>query len=679
MFRFVSATAQQAARIVRTADELEPEWLAQALGSGPLEGFATEQIGTGQMSESHRVTLRYREAARAGPASVVLKLASADQSSRSTGVGLGIYEREVRFYQELAPRLHGPLAGCHLALYDSASGWFTLLLEDVTPALAGDQIAGCSREQARTVLLELARLQAPVLEERSLAQREWLNSESGVNGALVAQLLPAFLARYGERVSPEHASLCKRFAPHVDAWLARRRPPLGLVHGDFRLDNLLFGQPGSPRPVTAVDWQTVGWGGAMADAAYFVAGGLSPEERRACERELFAEYHEALCRAGMRNFSLEHCWREYRHAAFGGVLMAIVASMLVQRTERGDEMFVAMLARHSQQALDLESESLLDDGAAVAPPPRPRASDEHPHAPGPEQLWNESWYFDAVLPDESLGVYVRLGLYPNLGVSWYTAFVCGPDRPTVAVVDLSAPPPGADGLALRTPQLRAEQRCTEALARYDLTLSATGRAHPDAAGLLRGSAGEPLPVELELAWQTAGTPYEYRLATRYEIPCLVNGQIRIGEQTFAVAGASGQRDHSWGVRDWWSMDWVWSALHLQDGTHVHAVQLRLPGAAPLAVGYVQGPRAELVELHGVLASERVDERGLISAARLELEPGGLALEIEPLAFGPLRLISPDGRISHFPRAMCRVRAADGRSGVGWMEWNLNQREPRGAG
>ena len=55
--------------------------------------------------------------------------------------------------------------------------------------------------------------------------------------------------------------------------------------------------------------------------------------------------------------------------------------------------------------------------------------------------------------------------------------------------------------------------------------------------------------------------------------------------------------------------------------------------------------------------------------------GPVMLEVEPLAFAPLRLISPDGRVSHFPRAMCRLRCADGRGGLGWLEWNLNQPRP----
>jgi hypothetical protein len=680
VFAYVSTAPKRGLRIIQTVKELDGPWLQAALGTGPIASFAVAEIGTGQMSESHRLSLAYADRERAGPATAVLKLASADSSSRATGVGLGIYAREIRFYRELAPRIGGPLAACYVAGHDEAEGWFTLLLEDVAPASAGDQIAGCSVEQARLAMRGLARLHAPVLEDEELAASEWLNRPSPVSHALLSQLLPAFFDRYGERIAPEHRALCERFLPSVEPWLGARRPPLGLVHGDFRLDNLLFGRPDSPRALTVVDWQTVGWGGAMADAAYFLGGGLDAELRRACERELFEEYHDTLCAHGMHGFPVEDCWREYRRHAFGGVLMAIVASMLVQRTERGDEMFMAMLARHSQQALDLDSEALLEDTDAprARPAPlRPAADDEDSHSPGSEQLWNESWYFDAIARDGSLGAYVRIGLYPNLDACWYTALVCRPGRPTIAAVDFAAPLPAADGLELRTPELHAEHRCAEPLERFAVALRASAQAYEDPAALLRGERGSPAPLALELTWETAGVPYSYRLTTRYEIPCLVAGEIRLGDQVLELAGALGQRDHSWGVRDWWSMDWVWSALHLDDGTRLHAVELRLPNAPPLGAGYVQSANRELVELERVSASEQVGADGLIVCAQLTLDPPGLQLDIEPLAFGPLRLLSPDGRVAHFPRAMCRVRCRDGRSGVGWVEWNLNQAGARG--
>src|ERR1700709_281494 len=51
--------------------------------------------------------------------------------------------------------------------------------------------------------------------------------------------------------------------------------------------------------------------------------------------------------------------------------------------------------------------------------PELSASDEGRHPAGPEDLWGESWYLDWAAADASYGGYVRLGLYPNLGLSWW--------------------------------------------------------------------------------------------------------------------------------------------------------------------------------------------------------------------------------------------------------------------
>ena len=68
------------------------------------------------MSDSYRITLDYA-AGGIGPASVVGKFASADPTSRASGTQLGIYEREVRFYQEIAPHLgpDAPAPRCYVS------------------------------------------------------------------------------------------------------------------------------------------------------------------------------------------------------------------------------------------------------------------------------------------------------------------------------------------------------------------------------------------------------------------------------------------------------------------------------------------------------------------------------------------------------------------------------------
>jgi Phosphotransferase enzyme family len=655
--------------VLRTSDDLTARWLEEALGTSGVAGFGVEQIGTGQMSRNYRVTIDYNGAGD-GPETVVLKTASPDENSRSSGVGFGIYEREVRFYRELAPRIGGPLAECHAAAFDPDGGWFTLLLEDAAPAVQGDQIAGCDVEHARLAVRELARLHAPVFGDPELGATTWLNQANPLNQALMTPLLDAFLERYAERISSEHQEVCRRFVASLDGWDADRRPPLGLVHGDYRLDNMLFGTAEAPRRLTVVDWQTVSWGEAMTDVAYFLGGSLSIEDRRAAEEELVREYFEQLEAHGVRGLSWEACWLGYRRRSFLGVLMSVGPAMVVERTPRGDDMFMVSVARYAQQALDLDAFELLPAPGSGRPAPlRPAPEDEHPHGPGSDQLWNESWYFDTVADDGRTGAYVRLGLYPNLEVSWITAMVCGPGRPTVAVVDFEAPLPADEDLSVAAENARIELICEAALERYRVRLAAQGQEHSDASALLRGEHGTPVDVEFVLVWETTGEPYAYRVTTRYEIPCLVNGTIRIGEDELQLSGR-GQRDHSWGARDWWSAEWMWSAGWLDDGTLLHGVVFRLPDTPPIGLGYLQPPEGGVIELDRVTATEEVGADGLITSAQITF--GELDVGIEPLAFGPLRLEAPDGRVSEFPRAMCAVKAGDGRTGVAWVEWNRNR-------
>jgi hypothetical protein len=244
---------------------------------------------------------------------------------------------------------------------DPETGWFTLLLEDITGARQGDQIEACSPDVAATVLSEMAGLHAPCWEQPDLAGLEWLNRRSPDSDAflqaLVASLLPGFLERYADTMAEEHQEVCRLFVDHLSRWTTLRTGPRTASHGDFRLDNLLF-QRGDPRPVV-VDWQTAAWDRASADVAYFVGGCLTTADRRAHEDELFAAYHDALCRRGVRDYPLEQLRADVRCDTFGGVLMAIVASMIVQRTERGDLMFLTSASRHAQHVLDEDALTLL--------------------------------------------------------------------------------------------------------------------------------------------------------------------------------------------------------------------------------------------------------------------------------------------------------------------------------
>jgi len=655
--------------VVERPSDLTVEWLTEALGV-PVSEFAFERIGTGQMSECYRVGLTYAES-DGGPDSVVLKVAATDPVSRQTGLALGLYEREVRFYTDIAPVIEGPVAPCHHAAYDAETGAFHLLLGDAGPAVVGDEIRGATVEQATLALTELGRVHAPLLGDAAMANADWLNRESPMNQAVIGQLYAGFFQRYSDQISPEHREVCERLVASFDAYVASESVPQrahGLVHGDYRLDNMLFGEPGAERPLTVVDWQTVKWGPAMTDVAYFLGCALPDQLRRDHYDVLLRAYHDALGPNAL--ISLDDVRDGVRRQSFFGVMMAIVSSMLVAQTDRGDEMFMVMLRRHCQHVLDTDALAALPDPSEnpAAEPLTPIGDDEAPHAATDEPLWNESWYFDFADSGQGVGGWIRLGLYPNQHTAWINALLCGPNMPTVAVNDFEAVLPDDPG-AVRTEAIDLALDATASLRTYRVKLRGQGQAYDDPAALLRGEAGRPVELTMDLVWTTAGMPYQYRITPRYEIPCTVSGTVTVDGRKIVVREVAGQRDHSWGVRDWWAMDWVWSALHLDDGMHIHGVDIRIPGAPPIGIGYLQQPGQPLVEVQAVTARETFGDNGLPQATTLTV--GDLTATIEIRGHAPVLLTAPDGRVSHFPRAWATVTTDDGRTGVGWVEWNRN--------
>jgi len=319
--------------------------------------------------------------------------------------------------------------------------------------------------------------------------------------------------------------------------------------------------------------------------------------------------------------------------------------------------------------------------------------DEGRHEPGPDVWWNESWYLDFVADDGSIGGYARLGLYPNQSVAWWTVAVVGPDRALVEAVDLALPLPlGPADMDIEAHGTSLACVIEEPLQAMRVVSSGPGTRYDDPGDVYLHAPGDPVPapgsspvhLDLDLVWRSDGRPHHYVRTTRYEIPCLVEGTLAIDGEPIAITG-QGQRDHSWAPRDWWSFDWCWFAGRLDDGTRAHGVDIRVAPGLRLSFGYRQGPGGDAGDdiggddvgiEDGLVVDEALGDHGFPTSGTIVCPPVGLDLAVEPIAFAPLRFDHPDGRIDHFPRAMTRFTATDGRTGLGWIEWNQVQPQPR---
>ncbi|MFZ4689722.1 MAG: phosphotransferase family protein [Polymorphobacter sp.] len=335
-------------------------WLEQVLAApaGTLRGFSATPLGTGQMCDSFRLALDWQR--HVGPATIVAKCPSHDARSRAIAAALDNYGKEVRWYSDLARHSAVSRPVCHHAEIAADGQDFALLLGDCAPAVQADQLAGANVAQLRPAIAQLAALHAPFWNSDIADRHPWLARDSS---ALVEAALPGlaegFAERYAARLAPEVIALARALAANITAFLGWPRSASSVVHGDFRLDNLLFAPDGG---LFVVDWQTVGVGCPFADLAYLIGTSMAdPAARAAAEPALFDAYLAALAARGVV-VDRAAGWRDYRLYALSGVLMAIFASMNVERTDRGDEMFAVMAERPARQALGLGSLGLLESG-----------------------------------------------------------------------------------------------------------------------------------------------------------------------------------------------------------------------------------------------------------------------------------------------------------------------------
>jgi aminoglycoside phosphotransferase (APT) family kinase protein len=218
---------------------------------------------------------------------------------------------------------------------------------------------------AEVAVAELVRLHAPRWDDRALDDLDWLSPDPEASRMLMTMLLPTlwdgFRERYAADLPPHVHQAGDALFAHLGAYLTPDADARTIVHGDYRLDNLLFDPTPGGTPIAVVDWQTCAVGSGLHDVAYFIGAGLHEDDRRTVEDDLVRRYHDALTAAGVSGYGWDRCWRDYRRGTWAGLVMAIAASMLVERTDRGDQMFLTMASRHARHALDLDAPGVLTD------------------------------------------------------------------------------------------------------------------------------------------------------------------------------------------------------------------------------------------------------------------------------------------------------------------------------
>ena len=251
--------------------------------------------------------------------------------------------------------------------YVQGTADIVLVMEDLDPREQGDQLKGCSPDEAFMALSEAAKLHRAFWGDQTLFDLSWVSRRDPEQNtqtiALLEALQPAFVERYRGVLSAEAIEMSEYFVQKASNWFSGIPEPLTLVHGDFRLDNLMYAPTNSSAlpALVVVDWQTVAHSHGALDVSYFVGSAFEPDERRRNEEQLVSHYLRELTREKLAPpISKDELWLNYRRFSWSGFIMAILASMIVGRTDRGDEMFVVMANRHASQVVDLDAVEFLE-------------------------------------------------------------------------------------------------------------------------------------------------------------------------------------------------------------------------------------------------------------------------------------------------------------------------------
>ena len=183
---------------------------------------------------------------------------------------------------------------------------YLLVMEDFEDARSPSQATGGSIEDALVALDVLAQFHANNWMSSAAIERVPMLWSLG-RGARVWQAMylggrEAFVEQFGEVIGPDNVAVIDDIQDGLLEIMDRMvSPPWTVLHGDYRLDNILFMPNGE---LVVLDYQLCGHGRAGWDVAYFITTALEPKHRTEEERML-QHYHDALIAAGVSDYSFE--------------------------------------------------------------------------------------------------------------------------------------------------------------------------------------------------------------------------------------------------------------------------------------------------------------------------------------------------------------------------------------
>ena len=309
------------AGLPRTAADLDPATLSKVMGTA----VSSVQLLDGDAGTSSRARLALT--GDGVPASVFVKMPASTAATRLMGELGRLGHTEVRFYDQLSAGLTG-VPRCYGTAFDPWTGRYLLVLEDLSVDACEfpDTLHPLSTEQAGLLVELLAKLHAAFwgrLPADGRGPLGWLYTPSGdVTSLLTGSLMKTSMKRLAERttIPVENGRFITENYRAVAALIDTA--PHTVMHGDAHPGNVYFRNGAAG----LLDWQAVRRGHPSRELAYTLITSMTPEDRRASQRELLEVYRTALSAAGGPQLDSEELWLRYRQGALYGYVAPLITA-----------------------------------------------------------------------------------------------------------------------------------------------------------------------------------------------------------------------------------------------------------------------------------------------------------------------------------------------------------------
>ncbi|WOO40836.1 oxidoreductase family protein [Rubellicoccus peritrichatus] len=347
-------------------EEITPEWITAMLkANGHLTDASVVNTNATKLGQDMgflscvaKFDLTYDMDETTAPKSIVVKIRPLDEQLLEIGEAMNAFEREIRFYQEVAPKVDARLPKFYAT---SGSGpEYALIMEDLSFCRAGDQVEGMPHEMVAKTAKLMAKIQARFWNNDDLNNLDWMPESNHVECTFTDKW-DSFVEHFGHLVDKEGLALGEKLAPNID-WVINEIAcrPKTITHSDLREDNLLFGPDGTEDEVIIVDWQLATRSMGVFDVTRLMAGSSTPDERRGHEIEILRAWHNTLKAEG-----IDYYWEEALYDLRLAMLQCIChpvhfhTAFIDKQKGRSKLLTEAIVRRHFASAVDLQAEVAL--------------------------------------------------------------------------------------------------------------------------------------------------------------------------------------------------------------------------------------------------------------------------------------------------------------------------------